>query len=769
MYKRTLLNNLDDIFLPLGQRVGKGIFFIRIENTNDKILEFLGKYLDKAAKCGVVLEPGLPNPDNNQLSYYNEIMGGDFEMNPIFLDNSLKKWLPRLTPASRNIVAKSMYNTLSNMQKSGKNENILKNAYIKFMCWLYYKLERIVKDLGNEDLPKLLYIGTASNYELKMLEIMADAGCDIAMVLKDGGVSYKKADSTGNIAQNINVDNPKAFDGDFSVKTLSKALAEKKAVSFAYDESLVKIPATNTWISGEFIKDSLIAPDKRGDREDAFYNLFIRVYGVNDKASYASDLFKWKSDLKNRGRQILILENTIPIPNQTEINAIPRKDYSSVALMIADLLTQIKAPADKGLENQVKKAFSDVLTEESKKEGENLNRLKNKAIYIISWYKRYYNSLFSNYKPGDMSVFIYLGICHNHFEELFLKFLSRIYVDVVILLPDLSLKDELSDERLFEKKYEYSLELTKFPVKANDIKYGTAAFHAERELNETLYTSDSGLYRNRQYKSATAITLETILEEINILWEEELTFRPNFEVVNDNVIMPTIAALVYGVKDGNVSEYWSGISKLVTEDTYFLNKVPLFSKGPLNNAYQNAVQNKKMTASEVTKFYINKKIDRRALKAHNSYQYGIFREETQDFILDKIEQLIDSQLIAGTFQNGTEYTIISLGLSLDKELMRMLQNFDFTKKSPKIVALCTSEQVCTLEDSIILALAHYLGFDIVIFVPTGYQVIGKFFNKPLFMEHQTGEYVYDLVAPDFRPNSKQHRGSFIDKIFKRGR
>ena len=63
-------------------------------------------------------------------------------------------------------VAVSIYDTLNDMRRMGKNDNILKNAYIKFMCWLYYKFERIVNCLGAEQLPKILYEGEVSNYEL---------------------------------------------------------------------------------------------------------------------------------------------------------------------------------------------------------------------------------------------------------------------------------------------------------------------------------------------------------------------------------------------------------------------------------------------------------------------------------------------------------------------------------------------------------------------------------------------------------------------------
>ena len=36
---------------------------------------------------------------------------------------------------------------------------MLKNAYIKFMCWLYYKFERIINMLGENKIPKILYEG----------------------------------------------------------------------------------------------------------------------------------------------------------------------------------------------------------------------------------------------------------------------------------------------------------------------------------------------------------------------------------------------------------------------------------------------------------------------------------------------------------------------------------------------------------------------------------------------------------------------------------
>jgi hypothetical protein len=140
----------------------------------------------------------------------------------------------------------------------------------------------------------------------------------------------------------------------------------------------------------------------------------------------------------------------------------------------------------------------------------------------------------------------------------------------------------------------------------------------------------------------------------------------------------------------------------------------------------------------------------------------------QDHILDKIQMLIDQRLIRGTFENGTEYTIVSVGLNIEKMLLRQIQKFDFTKKNPKLIYIITGEKALSLEDTIYAALLNLIGFDILFFVPTGYQCIERFFARPVVEEHQIGTYVYDLQIPDFQSLSSATGKSWFDRFFKRG-
>ena len=137
-------------------------------------------------------------------------------------------------------------------------------------------------------------------------------------------------------------------------------------------------------------------------------------------------------------------------------------------------------------------------------------------------------------------------------------------------------------------------------------------------------------------------------------------------------------------------------------------------------------------------------------------------------ILDKLKLLIDSRLVKGTFENGTEYTIIATVLNLNKEIVRLLQRFDFTKKNPKLIYIHTSECMISLEDTILTAFLSLAGFDVVFFVPTGYQSIEKYFNRQMAEEHQVGEYMYDLRPPALNAAPPGTKRSWREKIFKRG-
>ncbi|MBR4083520.1 MAG: hypothetical protein IKK33_04460 [Lachnospiraceae bacterium] len=758
MFEHVKIQNLDDYFKELSSRSNQGVYFYRINAYTDQVRDFVVKYYEAARTTGVVIEGRIPNPDEKNLAYYNEIMGNSFQVSKQFLDVSLRKWLPRMSDYQRNTVAGSIYDTLVSLQNSGKNENMLKNAYIKFMCWLYYKFERVVNQLGNEKIPKILYEGSISNYELMLIEILANAGCDVVLLQYGGDANYLKLDSQSRVSDNLTLPNMKPFPSEFNLKWVRDEIKNKLNRERLYGKKPEVMNCTNAWIQGKGLADLKVPIQNRGNDPKLFYNCFLRITGVEDKLTYMNDLYQLQLELKNSGRKLVIVDKEIMNPDANEINSIQRKNYSRQEDMIMDLSTNIRYTSNAELQRVMIKAFVDAILEEGKQPGISLNKLTNKAVILLCWLKRYQDKLFHNWKMPEIGVFIYMGGCKNENEAMFLRYLSRLPLDVAIFVPNLNTACCLQDNLLFELKYSNSLMIQEFPQESTDIHVGTAAYHAERELDTIMY-NDSGMYRNQQYSKATTVILQTMCEEISILWPQEVKYRHNFSTVNDMVTIPVIFAKVSGVKDGDVTKYWQGIKALLTQDTFLIQQVPFLRTTDENPFKQYA-----------TEFFKNGKLQKAKIKAHPSYQYGVLREEIQEHILDKLQLLIDQKIIKGTFENGTEYTIIATILNLQKELIRMIQKFDFTKMNPKIVYINTTETPISLEDSILIAFLSLVGFDIVFFVPTGYQSIEKHFNKKLMEEHQAGDYVYDLQVPNFNTISAATKGrqSWREKIFKRG-
>ena len=121
MFEHKKINTLNDFFIELHKRPEEGIYFYRLNGYSNEIKTFIQNYYESARRAGVVIEGKIPNPDEKNLAYYNEIMGMDFQMNPAFIETALKKWLPRMNSFQRKNVAYSIYDTLDSLRKSGKN------------------------------------------------------------------------------------------------------------------------------------------------------------------------------------------------------------------------------------------------------------------------------------------------------------------------------------------------------------------------------------------------------------------------------------------------------------------------------------------------------------------------------------------------------------------------------------------------------------------------------------------------------------------------
>lgn len=754
MFQLGRIEKLHDYFSACSRRREQAVFFYRVAGYSGEVAAFLTQYDQAARTNGVVIEGRIPNPDPKQLDYLAEMMGSDFQLDAGFLTQKLTRWLPRLTGAQREAVVTAMTATLQDLQAHGKNENMLRNAYIKYMCWLYYKFERILGRLGGDELPKILYDGTVSNYELQLLVILARAGADIVLLERAGDAGYLRCDPTSQYARLYQAPGLTTFPADFSLRQLREQGRQQAERQKLYGAPAGIAPCTNAWMKAPDVKEILTAVRARGDDPKLFYNAFVVQYGVEDKLLFPSDMVAFYQQLKREGRKVCLENGRLPPPTPEEIAAVRRRNHQTAEQLAADLAANLQYPNNQQLQTLMRQAFLDVVLEEDKAVGGNLNRLLNKAVYLVAWMKRYQKDLFQNWQAPEVGVFLLFGACSGDNEALFLRLLAKLPVDVLVLLPDLNAPCVLKDPALLDMHKEHSLPMTDFPVEPSQMRVRTAAYQAEREMDSILY-QNTGLYRAKQHQKAEAVTLQTMYEEIGLLWDQELKYRPGFAAEGDTVTVPVLLEKICGIKDGPILPYWLEIKKLVSPETTLVTKLP----------WQTGLEANPMKPY-ATQFLRQGRLQREKIKQHKDYPYGILRPEIQDYLLDKLQVLLDEKLIAGTYQNGTEYTIVSTILGLPKDLLRRIQNFDFTKKNPKLIIISTTEETLSLEDSILVAFLNLVGFDILFFVPTGYQSIEKYFQKPFANEHQLGPYRYDLQVPDFRTLHEGGKSS-IRKLFGR--
>lgn len=754
MFQLGRIEKLHDYFSACSRRREQAVFFYRVAGYSGEVAAFLTQYDQAARTNGVVIEGRIPNPDPKQLDYLAEMMGSDFQLDAGFLTQKLTRWLPRLTGTQREAVVTAMTATLQDLQAHGKNENMLRNAYIKYMCWLYYKFERILGRLGGDELPKILYDGTVSSYELQLLVILARAGADIVLLERAGDAGYLRCDPTSQYAQLYQAPGLTPFPADFSLRQLREQGRQQAERQKLYGAPAGIAPCTNAWMKTPDGKEILTAVRARGDDPKLFYNAFVVQYGVEDKLLFPSDMVAFYQQLKREGRKVCLENGRLPPPTPEEIAAVRRRNHQTAEQLAADLAANLQYPNNQQLQTLMRQAFLDVVLEEDKAVGGNLNRLLNKAVYLVAWMKRYQKDLFQNWQAPEVGVFLLFGACSGDNEALFLRLLAKLPVDVLVLLPDLNAPCVLKDPALLDLHKEHSLPMTDFPVEPSQMRVRTAAYQAEREMDSILY-QNTGLYRAKQHQKAEAVTLQTMYEEIGLLWDQELKYRPGFAAEGDTVTVPVLLEKICGIKDGPILPYWLDIKKLVTPETTLVTKLP----------WQTGLETNPMKPY-ATQFLRQGRLQREKIKQHKDYPYGILRPEIQDYLLDKLQVLLDEKLIAGTYQNGTEYTIVSTILGLPKDLLRRIQNFDFTKKNPKLIIISTTEETLSLEDSILVAFLNLVGFDILFFVPTGYQSIEKYFQKPFANEHQLGPYRYDLQVPDFRTLHEGGKSS-IRKLFGR--
>jgi len=771
MFKIIKLNDKNDYMKNFSERAESGVYVARITSFGSGIMGFINKYMSFVHENGIFISGGIKNPDMKQIESYMSKAEKDFSENKDEIIKSLKKLLPNTDNKRYDTIAELMCDMTENLRKNGKSVGAVKNTYIKYMCRMTFEFNRLFNTAVSDRSVKTVFDGVPNNTELEFLHFMAKCGSDILIVAPGKENEYKLYDNSNLYSDEIISSSPMAVPKNFSLENMGKnqnipsanniqnninnnsnikikisrpaeknktTPPPKKEFKYPFEKPDGEV-CTNSWLISVDINSALIERSKRSGDKLKKCNVFLYTKGVWD--GFYNDCLNLKLSLEGKKRDFIIEEDIIPPPFSDEIAAVKRKSYTDPRELICDLCAYIKSTPE--TEKYLRLSFYNILLENDM----TLNKLTNRAITVLCWIMRYIPKL-----KGD-SVFIYWGSARNENEALFLKVLANAGIDVIIITPNANAESVLKDKSLSEKVFDISGENKGFPKNPQDVSFSTGAYNASRDLDGILYSDDTGLYRTNQLISAAAVALKTTYDEIGILWNQENRYRPNFSSFGDNATLPVIFAKISGVPDSR-SEYFSMMNKL-TEHTVITGRLPYISQVDPNPIRQHAAE-----------FYRNRKLQRRKIFASPDYKYGFIRKEMQEFILDKLDELIESEIIEGTHIRGTEYTVISTCLNLEKPVIQALQGYDFAKQAPKAVFISLDETMPSIEDAILVLFLHKLGFDVAVIVPTGYQSVEKYYTRDILINHNAGGFVYNMKMTDY---SERKQFSFIDKLFRKDR
>ncbi len=463
---------------------------------------------------------------------------------------------------------------------------------------------------------------------------------------------------------------------------------------------------------------------------------------------YDNFLYELKSDITKSGKPFAFIDLPIAVPGRFDLDPI----FSGVegdAAIISGLCGRIE------IDNEERRFIAQTAL------GEMLTAVPTDKLNVgLSLVERMnFISAAVGTITDKIPLIMYYGIPNSE-DTLFLCYAARCGFDVLCISPDDTALDMFEKCPFSDKLQKESLGKTaavrpfpKAPVKA---KINTIAYNAQKELDEMLYTGSDTMFRSNQFERMNAAVLATTYDEIDLLWDEEAKYRTGFAVKDDVVTVPVIFAKVEGVPGGDIKAYWELVKRMLTPETYFQVKAV-----SLKNLY--------ISQSRIyARFHRGKQLLIDELMRSPLNRYNFLPGHLQRLIFEKAQAMInDGMLLMDSEQEVVDFSMY-VALNLNREILQLLQSYDFTKTIPKVIIADPIEDPFSKLQCTQTLMLSYLGFDILVFCPTCYRDLETHISEKAFETHTIGEPVFGAPirsVPRMKIPTKprSHKKSFLFK------
>lgn len=711
-------------------------------DSPDNFRSFLIEQFAAANRGGLFFKEKLPAATTDEIAAASAYTAASFD-NAADIKKGLDIWLQsKNIPCGSAKVADIM---AAGVAECGVNK---KNTYFVLLCWL-------IKYLAVRP-PLLVYIGAPSLKELYFLLMMNAAGVKITLVSYGLDADFEKL----TLKENITVTggkNTSPLQIDFGKIDLSREakLSQMRADGERVSALVKRLDTTAAGIFEDFIKDrkSRVIASGGVYTEDGEIPVYCAaLIGYDEEAVYTNMLVKFKENFAGLKKQLIFIEKPLENPNADEIKLLGSVTRSSTADMIDALAMLIKLPGDNTRTALAQRSLREILGELNTG---NQTVVFNYATKLITWLYRCTQARKYSVVYEDIPTILYYGDISQS-ELYFLNFMSRSGFDVIYISPNKSNLKPTVDKNVGGRMQIFELRESKqsgsYPTAAVKMKVATVAYSAERDLDTMLYGGDTGIYRNFQFPNSQSLTLKTTFEEIAILWKQEARFRQGFTTAGNLVSIPNIFAKISGVENGNLGNYWEDIRQKLTPETILVVK-------KANPQQQTATD-----LSAYRQFYRNGQIDTEKLKASTLNRYSYLPDRIQDMLFYKLQETVSSGFIKLEADN-LMCSVLHFGMNFDKETLKIIQRFDFTRTIPKLIYIDAVEDTFTLEECIQIVLCNLIGFDVLIYTPTGYKNLETYVSSDAFEEHILNEFMYNTEVPKFKIPSEEKSGGLFGRLF----
>ncbi|WP_286228937.1 YceG family protein [Neobacillus mesonae] len=379
------------------------------------------------------------------------------------------------------------------------------------------------------------------------------------------------------------------------------------------------------------------------------------------------------------------------------------------------------------------------LYSEREQDGMKNHELRRVLVDLVKWSINHLAPPLETADPERaMPKFLWYGdVKKSH--QYFLYYLIMLGCDIVIFHPEgKDIIEGFLQEKIFVHRYPKNQHPEPFPTEKRSRKT-TVAYRASKEIETILNQEGSGLYKPWQLRDYTpsSLTLKTTYDELFIVSNEIAMVRPEFDVSNGQVQIPSIFAKINGVSRDR-KEYWERLHTLSQLDNCMLIlRLPITipSHSDFRFHYRNALERDGSISAE------------KIMQAHY-WPYTFLPVGLQKGLANAVKKICEKPSLKPMPMESLEEVKIYLftqAMFIPKKIIQLLERFDYSQEVPKCIIFNNEKTgMLSRSDAAMLLLLNQFGIDLLVYNPTGHNDIENYLDEGLFDSHWLEDVVFDL-------------------------